>query len=88
MRILAHVLPYVKANSSIRAAGVGGMASRYLKHFDEQLLFLFLFLFFWGGEFNAFVVCFQRKVQRFVRLVLLSLFFFFFLLKKHAYRFQ
>lgn len=49
VRILAHVLPYVKANSSIRAAGVGGMASRYLKHFDEQLLFLFLFLFFGGG---------------------------------------
>lgn len=37
----------------------------------------FVFGFF-GGGFNAFVVCFQRKVQRFVRLVLLSLFFFFF----------
>lgn len=46
VRILAHVLPYVKANSSIRAAGVGGMASRYLKHFDEQLLFLV----FLGGD--------------------------------------
>lgn len=39
---------------------------------------LWLMSSFLGGGFNVFVVCFQRKVQRFVRLVLLSLFFFFF----------